>query len=88
VIDATWGEQAGMVYSAGLTVDAGDRQGLLRDISDILSREKINVTAVNTQSKAGVAHMNFVIELSGAEALARVLSLLHEVPGVLRARRS
>ncbi|MBK9019782.1 MAG: bifunctional (p)ppGpp synthetase/guanosine-3',5'-bis(diphosphate) 3'-pyrophosphohydrolase [Sulfuritalea sp.] len=88
VIDATWGERGTTVYSAGLTVDAGDRQGLLRDISDILSREKINVTAVNTQSKAGIAHMNFVIELSGAEALARVLSLLHEVPGVLSARRS
>ncbi|MBN8477027.1 bifunctional (p)ppGpp synthetase/guanosine-3',5'-bis(diphosphate) 3'-pyrophosphohydrolase, partial [Sulfuritalea sp.] len=88
VIDATWGERAGSVYSAGLTVDAGDRQGLLRDISDILSREKINVTAVNTQSRAGIAHMSFVIELSGAEALARVLSLLHEVPGVLGARRS
>ncbi len=88
VIDATWGERGATVYSAGLTVDAGDRQGLLRDISDILSREKINVTAVNTQSKAGIAHMNFVIELSGAEALARVLSLLHEVPGVLSARRS
>jgi GTP pyrophosphokinase len=88
VIDATWGERAGSIYSAGLTVDAGDRQGLLRDISDILSRERINVTAVNTQSRAGIAHMSFVIELSGAEALARVLSLLHEVPGVLGARRS
>jgi GTP pyrophosphokinase len=34
-------------------VDATDRQGLLRDISDILSREKINVTAVRTQSRGG-----------------------------------
>jgi GTP pyrophosphokinase len=45
-------------------VDAADRQGLLRDISDVLSREKINVTAVKTQSRAGTrAH-----ELRGRSA--------------------
>lgn len=87
VIGAEWGEQAGAVYPVDLVVDAADRQGLLRDISDILSREKINVTAVKTQSRGGVAHMSFVIELAGTAALKRVLSLLHEVPGVIRAAR-
>ncbi|MCM2289829.1 MAG: ACT domain-containing protein, partial [Sulfuritalea sp.] len=87
VIGAEWGEQSGAVYPVDLTVDAADRQGLLRDISDILSREKINVTAVKTQSRGGVAHMSFVIELAGTAALKRVLSLLHEVPGVIRAAR-
>ena len=86
-----WGEQSGTepsaVYSVDLLVDAGDRQGLLRDISDILSREKINVTAVKTQSRAGLAHMGFTVELPSAAALKRVLSLLHEVPGVIRAER-
>ena len=87
VIGAEWGEQSGAVYPVDLTVDAADRQGLLRDISDILSREKINVTAVKTQSRGGVAHMSFVIELAGTAALKRVLFLLHEVPGVIRAAR-
>jgi GTP pyrophosphokinase len=82
-----WGEQSGAVYSVDLMVDAGDRQGLLRDISDILTREKINVTAVKTQSRAGVAHMGFTVELSGAAALQKALSLLREVPGVISAKR-
>ena len=89
--DGAWGAESGAesaaVYPVDLLVDAGDRQGLLRDISDILSREKINVTAVKTQSRAGLAHMGFTAELSGAAALKRVLSLLHEVPGVIRAER-
>jgi GTP pyrophosphokinase len=75
------------VYPVDLVVDAADRQGLLRDISDVLSREKINVTAVRTRSRAGSARMSFVVELPGTEILARVLSLLHEVPGVVRATR-
>ena len=87
VIGAEWGEQAGAVYPVDLVVDAGDRQGLLRDISDVLSREKINVTAVRTQSRAGIAHMGFVVELSEKGMLQRVLSLLREVPGVIRAER-
>jgi GTP pyrophosphokinase len=87
VIGAGWGEQSGAVYPVDLVVDAGDRQGLLRDISDILSREKINVTAVKTQSRGGIAHMSFVVELSERDVLQRVLSLLREVPGVVRAER-
>jgi GTP pyrophosphokinase len=87
VIGTEWGEQAGAVYPIDLMVDAADRQGLLRDISDILSREKINVTAVKTQSRGGVAHMGFVVELPATGILGRVLSLLHDVPGVIRAAR-
>ena len=87
VIATDWGEQADAVYPIDLVVDAADRQGLLRDISDILSREKINVTAVKTQSRGGVAHMNFVVELPGTGILGRVISSLHEVPGVIKAAR-
>jgi GTP pyrophosphokinase len=87
VISAEWGAQSGAVYPVDLLVDAGDRQGLLRDISDILSREKINVTAVKTQSRGGVAHMGFTVELSGTAALQKALSLLREVPGVISAQR-
>ena len=87
VIGAEWGVQSGAVYPVDLLVDAGDRQGLLRDISDILSREKINVTAVKTRSRGGMAHMSFTVELTDKDALKRVLSLLHQDPGVVRAER-
>jgi GTP pyrophosphokinase len=91
VISTEWGEQwsaqSGAVYPVDLLVDAGDRQGLLRDISDVLSREKINVTAVKTQSRAGMAHMSFTVELTGTAALQKALVSLREVPGVISARR-
>ena len=91
VISAEWGEQwsaqSGAVYPVDLLVDAGDRQGLLRDISDVLSREKINVTAVKTQSRAGMAHMSFTVELTGTAALQKALASLREVSGVISAKR-
>jgi GTP pyrophosphokinase len=87
VIDAQWsGKQTG-IYATDLMVEAHDRQGLLRDISDVLSKEKINVTAVKTQSKSGTARMGFTIELGSAEQLQRVLDRVGEVEGVTLVRR-
>jgi GTP pyrophosphokinase len=87
VIEARWGGKQDGVYATDLLVEAHDRQGLLRDISDVLSKERINVTAVNTQSKAGVARMAFTVELANASQLQRVLGLVGDVVGVASIRR-
>ncbi|MBK7814251.1 MAG: bifunctional (p)ppGpp synthetase/guanosine-3',5'-bis(diphosphate) 3'-pyrophosphohydrolase [Rhodocyclaceae bacterium] len=87
VVDAQWGGQHGGVYAADLLVEANDRQGLLRDISDVLSKEKINVTAVKTQSKSGLARMAFTVELADADQLQRVLARVGEIGGVIGVRR-
>ncbi|MGE5492051.1 MAG: ACT domain-containing protein, partial [Actinomycetota bacterium] len=88
VIETDWGEQTTGVFSADILVDAHDRQGLLRDISEIFAREKINVIGVNTQSKQGKAHMAFTVEIANLQQLQRTLSLIHEIEGVVGARRA
>ncbi len=87
VIDADWGQAVQGVYPVDIAVEANDRQGLLRDISDVLSKERINVTAVRTLSRGCMATMGFTVELAGIEQLAKALGLLREVPGVVSARR-
>ncbi len=61
VIPAEWGEKAhdtrNALYQVDINVQASDRQGLLRDILEVLSREKLNVIAVNTLTKKGTAYM-------------------------------
>jgi GTP pyrophosphokinase len=90
-IEADWGASAGRgadaLYAVDVHVDAHDRQGLLRDISELLARQKINVTAVKTQSKNGMAHMRFTVELASGESLQKMLLLLREVSGVTDAQR-
>ena len=90
-IEADWGASAGRgadaLYAVDVRVDAHDRQGLLRDISELLTRQKINVTAVKTQSKNGMAHMRFTLELASGEGLQKMLLLLREVSGVTDAQR-
>ena len=87
VIDATWGGKLQNIYASDLHVEANDRQGLLRDISDVLSKEKVNVTAVKTQSKAGMARMAFTVELTSAMQMQRILGVLGEVSGVVSVQR-
>lgn len=88
VIETEWGGQTTGVFAADIVVDAHDRQGLLRDISEIFAREKLNVVGVNTQSKLGKAHMGFTVEIGNLQQLQRTLSLIHEVDGVVGARRA
>ncbi|MCL1861188.1 MAG: bifunctional (p)ppGpp synthetase/guanosine-3',5'-bis(diphosphate) 3'-pyrophosphohydrolase [Proteobacteria bacterium] len=88
---AEWGERAydknQSTFSVDILVQAMDRQGLLRDISELLLREKLNLTAVNTQSKKNMANMRFTLEVGSIAQLQRALVQIREVKGVLEARR-
>ncbi|MGE5946445.1 MAG: RelA/SpoT family protein [Betaproteobacteria bacterium] len=88
VIECDWGGQTTGVFATDIVVDAHDRQGLLRDISEIFAREKLNVIGVNTQSKQGKAHMGFTVEVGNLQQLQRTLTLIHEVDGVVGVRRA
>ena len=98
IIEADWGKpgagdarragaQAGAAFTADLLVVAADRQGLLRDISDTLARERLNVTAVRTRTHDDVAHMRFSVDVSDLAQLRRALAAVKQVPGVIRAAR-
>ena len=87
VIPVTWGARDSGVYAVDLMVEAADRHGLLRDISEVFSKQKLNVIGVRTQSRGDTAHMLFTVELPGLEALSSALAQLREVRGVRLARR-
>jgi GTP pyrophosphokinase len=91
VIDVEWGatKKGGdaPVYAVDVAVEAADRQGLLRDISDVFAREKMNVIGVQTQSVKGTAWMTFTVEIADAARLTQVLGIVTAVVGVRSARR-
>ena len=87
LIAADWDSSKGASYPVDIEIEALDRQGLLRDISNILSREKINVTATHTRSRDVTATMRFTLKITGLEQLNRVLVLIRNVPGVMSASR-
>ena len=90
LIEVQWGSAPGAngsVYPVDVAVEAVDRQGLLRDISEVFTKEKMNVIGVQTQSVKGMAWMTFTVEVVESGRLAKVLKIVSELNGVRSARR-
>jgi len=95
VIETAWGEEAlrggadvrARRFPADVEVRASDRPGLLRDITEVFARDRLNVTAVQTLSRQQVASMRFTVEVPDAGQLAHTLAAVREVNGVIQARR-
>ena len=94
VIGVAWGaprSDKAALYPVDVRVEAADRQGLLRDISELFAKEKMNVTGVQTRSVkdlgGGTAWMTFTIEVADAARLGHVLGLVAKVAGVRTVRR-
>jgi GTP pyrophosphokinase len=91
VIEVRWGVQKPgqtLLYPVEVSVEATDRQGLLRDISEVFAKEKMNVVGVQTQSVKGTAWMTFTVEVSDASLLKRVMQSVKSVSGVGQVRRN
>ena len=86
LIEVSWGASDAS-YPVDVFVLANDRSGLLRDISEVLAREKLNVIGVNTVSVRHEAQMQFTLEIADGLTLRRVLAQINEVKGVVSARR-
>ena len=87
VMETAWGK-SDAAYTVDMAVTALDRRGLLRDIGDALAREKINVTAVRTQSRDELAFMRFTFDVANVAQLKRALALVRELKGVIRVARA
>ncbi len=93
VISVAWGVPRGgkdALYPVDVIVEATDRQGLLRDISEAFSKDRMNVTGVTTQTvrgSGGAAFMTFTVEVADAARLAQVLHAVAQIGGVRAVRR-
>ena len=96
IIPVTWGAAAAgaartALYPVDVSVEASDRQGLLRDVSEVFAKEKTNVIGVKSSSvrdaRGETAFMTFTVEVTDAALLNATLAQVCRVPGVRSARR-
>ncbi|MDX1803105.1 MAG: GTP diphosphokinase [Alcanivorax sp.] len=89
VIEVSWGEADRITYPVDIFLRAWDRQGLLRDVIAVLANEKVNVTAVHTQSHQddNTATMLLTLEIASLGNLGKVLAKMDQLKGVLEVRR-
>ncbi|WP_096087268.1 GTP diphosphokinase [Agaribacterium haliotis] len=89
VIAVDWAEEPSEKYSAVIEVEAFDRHGLLRDITTLLDRERINVSAMQTFSnkKKHTVDMMLTVEVTDLQDLSRILARINQLPNIWSVRR-
>jgi GTP pyrophosphokinase len=88
LVEVEWGN-APRVYPVEVRIDAYDRQGLLRDITAILSNEKVNLLRADTVTdpRDQTVRMALTLEIADTAQLGRVLDRFAQVRNVTEVRR-
>lgn len=87
-VEADWEMQPTRGQSVQIVVEAYDRRGLLKDLTQVIFADQINIRQVNTISETdGIANMKLLIEVKGLAQLSRLLARLEQQPGIISARR-
>jgi len=86
-VTAEWGEAEGAAFPVDIEIVAAKRTGLLRDLSEVLMREKIRIVGSRSTEENAAVRLRYTLEVANIGQLARVLVLVREVRGVARAAR-
>ena len=89
IIQVSWGPVPVQTYPVDVIIRAYDRSGLLRDVTQVLLNEKLNMLAVNTRSNKddNTASISITVEIPGLDALGRLLGRISQLPNIIEARR-
>ncbi|MBI4328318.1 MAG: bifunctional (p)ppGpp synthetase/guanosine-3',5'-bis(diphosphate) 3'-pyrophosphohydrolase [Chloroflexi bacterium] len=88
LVEASWSNPA-RLYPVDVSVQAWDRVGLLRDITTVVSEEKVNIGGVSDRHHPdNSVTIYLTLETTGLSQLSRLLSKLEGIRGVVSVSRS
>lgn len=92
LLEASWDQfssDAGESYETEIRIFAGDRNGLIADISRIFEEQKIGITRMNSNAlKNGGAAVTLSFDIHGVEELNGLMNRLRAVAGVTDIERT
>ncbi|AZQ83353.1 GTP diphosphokinase [Colwellia sp. Arc7-635] len=88
-VEVQWGMANKKSYQVSINIIGGDRQGLLRDISTIISNERVSIIGIesNTDNAKQSMSMTIKVEITNNEALTRLLTKLNQLDDVAEVKR-
>jgi len=86
LVKVTWGEPKN-TYPIPIRIKAYDRNGLMRDVSTLISDEGINMSSVSVETSKNLAVFQMILEVHDILELSRVLDRLENLPNVTEAIR-
>lgn len=88
-VDVQWGIDNKQSYQVSIKIVGSDRQGLLRDISTIISNDRVSIIGLESNTDHARQSMSMIIkiEISNNEALMRLMSKLNQLDDVIEVNR-
>ena len=86
LLQVGWGT-AERTFPVPVLIKAYDRQGLMGDISNLLTNEGVNIADVSVNVNRAHADLKLVVEVRDLAQLSRVLTRIESLPNVLEAQR-
>jgi GTP pyrophosphokinase len=86
LVRVSWGRVV-HTYPVEVRITAYDREGLLRDVSSLVTEDHINLRQVNVNTKSNQATIEMLMEVTDLDQLSRVLNRIEALPNVLDAKR-
>ena len=88
IIEVDWGNTSDRLYPMTVSVSALERPGLIRDVTELFAKQKINVAGLNTQSRQGKLDLLYTVEVSDGEEVRKVINAISELAEVHSVNRS
>jgi len=88
-LPVNWGQADKSRYLVNVVVRAFDRKWLLKDITNIIGQNEVQIQGVESKidGSHGMAEINFLLKVTDFEQLSDLLGRLNAVPGIQEARR-
>ena len=86
LVTVSWG-QPGKIFAVPIEIKAYDRQGLVTDISKVVSEEGVNLIDMSMKMSQHLVVIKLVIGVQGITQLSRILTKLENLPNVYEAKR-
>ncbi|MBE9540407.1 MAG: GTP diphosphokinase [Proteobacteria bacterium] len=90
IVDVSWGDSPRADYKVDVAIEAYDRQGLLRDITELFANARINVLSIHTDTnkKSHTATMRLTVEVPDLGFLSKLLERINRLHNVISAVRA
>jgi GTP pyrophosphokinase len=90
LLQVEWAEGETARIGATMTIEAFDRRGLLRDISDLIAEEHLSIEGVTsaTDPRDRIARFEVRLAVRDASELAKLQRRLARIPNVIKVRRA
>jgi GTP pyrophosphokinase len=90
IINVSWGEKTNERYTLDLIIEAYDRHGLVRDITQLFTTEHVALLGLNCtlNKKERTAYVHAAIQVPHLELLSRLVGKIQQIPDVLSVKRN